>query len=395
MTADIVLSVLRAWRSGKSALLYGPPATGKTLVMTQLMAAIDEEATEFGSIGLNASDSRNPFQGVSAISNILGAGLPQPVKKVWLTFHQSLAYEDFVIGLAPRNSADGIELVPHAGVLTDAIAELQDADGAKSIVIFIDEINRGNAAKIFGEFLTFLDFDYRDSDATGVENPQRVPLPLRHLKVDGDSYEEVIRQDGSPFKLRHPSYFPRHIYVVATMNSVDRTAIPIDSALARRFDRIDMRPDLNLLMQLWGIEASSLASKAATPSELTPAECAVLIMDRVNLAIAENFGTDFELGHGLAMSLKPSEADAWDQLARLWDTTIFPQIEDRFSGRLEELASLLRVDEFSSSDYAWKYRESITGQQSTSALSPATLSKLPVELSKSSFQRLGSQQPPS
>ena len=395
MTNDPIEGILRAWQNGRSALLYGPPATGKTRVLAELLRRLEEPVTGRERTGLNPHFSQKPFRQMPGGPNLAVRGLPRPVKTVWMTFHQSLSYEDFVIGLAPRTSAAAMELVPTAGVLVDAIAELQSPTGANSVVIFIDELNRGNAAKIFGEFLTFFDFDYRETNAAGAVNARRIRLPLRHLKIVGDRYESLIRVDGTSTQLAYPSYFPRHLYVVATMNSVDRTAIPIDSALARRFDRIDLRPDIRLLLTRWDLDADELAARAATPEQLTPADCATLILDRVNLAIAENFGTDFELGHGLVMQLDPAHADAWLQLARLWDTVIFPQIEERFSGRLEELASLLRIDELGGTDYAWRYRKSLSGRQSTTALEPVSIGELPGDLAKRSLQRLASRQPPS
>lgn len=390
MTKDPVGSIFEAWNHGKSALLYGPPGTGKTRILSELLALVNKPHAPTGHIGFDLTDSGEPFKSVDEASNVRGGGLPHPVKTIWLTFHQSLSYEDFVLGLRPESVNDQVTLVPSAGALLDAVIELQKGDGAKSVVIFIDEINRGNAAKIFGEFLTFLDFDYRETDSSGADNPTKLPLPIRHLRHSAGKYAPVRRDDGSDAELDHPSYFPRHIYVVATMNSVDRTAIPIDSALARRFDRIDVRPDLDYLADAWSVPLDTLAAKASTPPALTAAEVALLILDRLNLAISENFGPDFELGHGLIANIDPTAADAWTQLARVWDRVLFPQIEDRFSGRTESLASALRVDEFASTPYAWRYRTSLIGEVSPSVLAPVSLTDIDADLAKTSLQLLAS-----
>ena len=390
VASNPVESVFDAWQNGKSALLYGPPGTGKTRILSELRRILETPEAALGQIGADPSDARNPFKSIAEMSSVAGSGLPKPVKTIWLTFHQSLGYDDFVIGLRP-DIIDGLPvLVPTAGALLEAVLELQKAGEAGSVVFFIDEINRGNAAKIFGEFLTFLDFEYRETDAHGVLNPNRVPLPVRHLQHSGNSYEPLRRGDGSSARLAYPSFFPRHIYVVATMNSVDRTAIPIDSALARRFDRIDIRPELHLLARTWSIEVDDLFERAKIPSQLTAGEVAILILDRINLAIAENFGTDFELGHGLFLQIKINEEDSWLQLERVWDRVIFPQIEDRFSGRPEELASVLRVEEFAGTGYAWRYRQSITGQSNSLVLEPVSLAEIRPELAKSSLQLLAS-----
>jgi len=358
--------------------------------LSELLAELEKPGLPIGEIGLDPSDSRNPFKSIDESSSTTGAGLPQPVKTVWLTFHQSLAYEDFVIGLRPESESGVVSLVPHAGILLDAVLDLQAGDGAQSVVIFIDEINRGNAAKIFGEFLTFLDFDYRATKPDGSDNPHKLPIPVRHLAHSDVAYSAIRRSDGSEAELAYPSYFPRHIYVVATMNSVDRAAIPIDSALARRFDRIDIRPDIGFLAERWEVDLDDLVTKSGTPSGLTAPETAILLIDRLNLALAENFGPDFELGHGLLIDLDPTASDPWGQLSRIWDRMLFPQIEDRFSGRAEELANTLRVEEFGAVPYAWRFRTSISGDSSASVISPISLSAIDPSLAQASLQLLAS-----
>lgn len=389
MAADPVESIFGAWSRGKSALLYGPPGTGKTRILSDLLRVLEQPDAPVGLIGLDMSDSRNPFKSMSESSSERGGGLPQPIKTIWLTFHQSLSYEDFVIGLQPESSDGQVTLVPRAGALLEAVAELQRGD-VGSVVIFIDEVNRGNAAKIFGEFLTFLDFDYRETDAAGDENPNRIPLPIRYLPHSDGHYAALRLSAGDDAELTYPSYFPRHLYVVGTMNSVDRTAIPIDSALARRFERIDIRPDLRLVAEEWGVDFDTLSEHAATPAALTAAETAVLVLDHLNYAITENFGPDFELGHGLIMGIEAGSETGWQQLARAWDRVLYPQIEDRFSGRTEELAAALRVEEFSGVPYAWRFRQSLGGDVSASVLAPASLTELDPELVKTSLQLLAS-----
>lgn len=389
MPSSPVDAIFGAWSRGKSALVYGPPGTGKTRVLSELLEVLQKPDVPVGRIGFDASDPGQPFKAVEESSSEFGGGLPKPIRTVWLTFHQSLGYEDFVVGLHPESVDGEVLLAPRAGVLLEAIAALQ-AGFTGSVVLFIDEINRGNAAKIFGEFLTFLDVDYRETRADGSENARRVPLPLRHLAHSADRYEPLRLSDGSDVELTYPSYFPRHLYVVATMNSVDRTAIPIDSALARRFERIDLRPDLEMLAGRWSVDLSTLAEKAATPEALEPCEAALLLLDRLNHAIAENFGADFELGHSLVLELDPASGDAWEQLARIWDRSLFPQLEDRFSGRPEELAALLRIEEFSGVPYAWRRRRSLGGETSQDVLANTSLTELDPVLATSSLQLLAS-----
>jgi len=384
--------ILSSWGAGRNALLYGPPATGKTRLIGELFQALNTPPESHLGILLDPDDKETPFSRPEQEITI-----PQPIKVVWTTFHQSYGYEDFVLGLRPEITAAGTRLQPWAGVFLDAALELADPESEyKSVVIFIDEVNRGNAARIFGEFMTFLDFDYREGGGVSI------PLPLRQLTYKDGQSEEIRRPGGKATTIPEGFTFPKHVYVVSTMNSVDRAAVPIDSALARRFDRIEMRPDLNVLAEHWGLDKLAIP----TPSEdnwetLTPFETGYLLLDRLNIAIASDLGPEFELGHGLLTpvvthttapdgSAQPiEERDAWRGLAKIWDGVLYPQLEDRYSGRPEQLMELLHVDTAPPvGGYAWTLRAAMGGTVEARTLTPVRASELDIDVIKRSFRWL-------
>jgi len=379
---DKLGNILSSWEKGRNVLLYGPPATGKTRLISELFQLLKAQTESTEGIILDPNDADTPFSRPER--NLF---IPKPVKVVWTTFHQSYGYEDFVLGLIPEMKGSGAELKPLAGVLLDAALELSDsASEYNSVVIFIDEINRGNAARIFGEFMTFLDFDYREDGRVAL------PLPLRHLKfIDGKS-EIIYRANGQQVEIPIGFTFPKHIYIVATMNSVDRAAVPIDSALGRRFDRIEMRPNLSVLAQQWGLEERLIPVPDDDNWEtLNPSETAYLLLDRLNLAIAADLGSEFELGHGLLTQLTTrdtSENNIWQDLAKAWDEVIYPQLEDRYSGRPEQLIDLLRADSPPTGNYAWKLRTALNSKIPARTLTPIRLSELETEDIKKSFRWL-------
>lgn len=384
--------ILSSWKAGRNALLYGPPATGKTRLISELFEALRRPPDSKQGILLDISNAETPFSRPE-----LEITIPRPVKVVWTTFHQSYGYEDFVLGLRPVIKANGTCLEPWSGVFLDAALELADPDSEiRSVVIFIDEINRGNAARIFGEFMTFLDFDYREDGSVSL------PLPLRQLAYARGQSEEIRRPGGKTATIPEGFTFPKHIYIVATMNSVDRAAVPIDSALARRFDRIEMRPNLDVLANHWGLEQTAITIPTDENWEaLTPFETAYLLLDRLNVAIASDLGPEFELGHGLLISVRASEIDGsgsqtlveekfvWHSLAKAWDDVMFPQLEDRYSGRPEQLMELLRVDASPpTGDYAWAMRATKGGTISARTLAPVRVSELDIDVIKRSFRWL-------
>lgn len=380
--------ILESWALNRNVLLYGPPGTGKTRILSQLYSQLQDGTSGSGALVANLQNQALPL----AYKKVDIPEIPGPTKTYWATFHQSFGYEDFVLGYKPTNSTNGVELQAHAGVLLDAILELCDEDSKyESAVIFIDEVNRANASRVFGEFMTFLDFDYRS------EGSIPLPMPLRQLSYREGVSETIYRLDGTKAKLVEGFTFPRHIYIVATMNSVDRSAVPIDSALARRFNRIEMAPDRSVLERKWGVE---LDSSTARDAEFTAHEVALQLFDFLNVHIANDLGPEFELGHGLFLgisdvpqdtNLSSSDDASWISLARVWDDVLFPQLEDRYAGRPEALIQLLRVTEFAGIDYLWALRSVPSQQSNIRALERTKVVEASVEKIKQSFTLLVSE----
>ncbi|ASJ39680.1 AAA family ATPase [Vibrio vulnificus] len=389
--SDKLNSILMSWKGCRNVLLFGPPATGKTRLISELFQALDNPPESQRGIVLDPNNIEIPFSRPEQEITI-----PQPTKVVWTTFHQSYGYEDFVLGLRPEISSEGTKLQPWAGVFLDAALELADPESQyKSVVIFIDEINRGNAARIFGEFMTFLDFDYREQGRV------TLPLPLRQLKYQDGVSEKICRAGGKEAQIPEGFSFPKDIYIVATMNSVDRAAVPIDSALGRRFDRIEMRPDLNVLAQQWGLDVEAIPEPTEENwATLNPFVTAYLLLDRINVSIASDLGSEFELGHGLLTSVAANrtitestqpvdDRDAWHILAKVWDDILYPQLEDRYSGRPEQLIELLRADTPPSiGEYAWKLRTAKGNLTPARTLAPVRLSELEISVIERSFRWL-------
>ncbi|WP_010671755.1 McrB family protein [Pantoea agglomerans] len=136
----------------------------------------------------------------------------------FVTFHQAYSYEDFVEGIRPELDEESGELSysPQDGVFR-LICKRAEADPEHRYAIFIDEINRGNVAKIFGELITLIETDKRTNGDKGM----RITLPYS----------------------RKPFGVPDNLDIYGTMNTADRSIALLDTALRRRFRFKELMPD--------------------------------------------------------------------------------------------------------------------------------------------------------
>lgn len=382
---ELVQRILAAWKRRHNVLLYGPPGTGKTYAMSYLWQML---ARGVGAplLFLDPDDATLPFKVVD-----VSLPFPEPVRREWITFHQNYSYEEFVVGLRPKPVSGVLSLSPRLGRLLDLAYSVDAASEEPAAgVLFIDEINRGNVSRIFGEFITFMDAEYRATMSDGNANPNRLPVPLPGVNVTGTETEDLERPDGGTAQLPHPWYFPFHIYAVASMNSVDRAVAPLDSALGRRFERIEARPDLAFLALWLGVKAEeiqakieqSLASDPGVPPPLSATETAWALLHRLNFVLSSTLGPEFELGHTFLMSVAGG-ADDQEQFVRLataWDEAVFPQLQERFIAREEDLIRILKADQPTPEGYVFRLRQPLVGEAETE-----TMSLEPVALSDSAI----------
>ena len=360
--------VLSALGTRKNVLLSGPPGTGKTLLLSQIVAQIRNTVTGSGRPALRTSSASDPL--TTTAGQGLTSSLPVPVQVDWITFHQGYSYEDFILGKRPVPAENGVKLEPHLGMLMSLAFEVADPSGPKGQLLIIDEISRANASQVFGEFITLLDPAYR----TTVEehpNPNAIPIKFPGISyVDGKSEPIVSQRRSSPVVLPSDWTFPEHVYVLAAMNSVDKAALPLDSALMRRFHKIQMQPDLGVLISafklnagdFW-VKAESMRQTGADLTTLTAEETVVLILERLNAAIAADLGEDFELGQGLVWPVVEAEQGLrWRALIDVWEHGIKPQLLERYAGRQDALKDLLHVKSFSTPTSFFSERTIFGGQ---------------------------------
>ena len=233
----------------KQVIFQGPPGTGKTYVAQALAECL--------------------------------AGYKERVMLV--QFHPSYAYEDFVQGFRPRNDGNGFEL--RNGPLLRA-AESATVDKNSKHFLVIDEINRGNLAKVFGELYFLL--EYRDKR-----------MRLQYSDED--------------FSL------PENLYIIGTMNTADRSIALVDMALRRRFYFVEFHPDKP--------PVKGLLRRYLKGNSLETMEWVADVVDRAN----EQLGDDRHAAVGPSHFMKQDLNDA--MVERIWEYGVLPYLEERLFGQ--------------------------------------------------------------
>lgn len=243
-------------------IYYGPPGTGKTYTLMQLL----KEEYGYEEDGEEAPRYR------------------------FVTFHQSYGYEEFVEGLRPvlhdEGNAGEVRYEIRAGVFKELCEQARE-EPEQRFAMVIDEINRGNISKIFGELITLIEPDKRE----GAKNAVTVTLPY-----SGDKFS-----------------VPANVFIIGTMNTADRSLALLDTALRRRFEFVPLLPDASKLVKL-----TTDAGVIDVPK----------MLERINERIEVLYDREHCIGHAYFMALH--DDPRLETLANIFRKRILPLLEEYF-----------------------------------------------------------------
>lgn len=261
---------------GENLILYGPPGTGKT---HKLAGKMEKYITQ------TSGEQINRYE--------------------FITFHQSYGYEEFVEGIRPvlsgddaTNAIDSIRYKVEPGVFRQICTRAEN-DWEHEYAIFIDEINRGNISKIFGELITLIEDDKRI--APGGKG-MRVRLPY----------------SKAPFGV------PANLSIIGTMNTADRSIAFIDVALRRRFRFEEMMPSSEVIREKVG--NSGMIDGVDVP----------LLLDTLNNRIEFLYDRDHMIGHSYFLNCTTLE-----DLRDVFLQNIIPLLQEYFYGDWEKICLVL------------------------------------------------------
>ncbi|MBC8871689.1 MAG: AAA family ATPase [Planctomycetes bacterium] len=265
-------------------ILYGPPGTGKTFWAERTardLSAHDAFGMPFDE--LNAERQRK----------VIGDGREQAGRVRFCCFHPAYGYEDFLEGYRPEETDGRMTFVLRSGIF-QRICDDAAASPNQRFYLIIDEINRGDIPRIFGELLTVLEKNKRG---------KAILLPLT-----GESFS-----------------VPSNVYVIGTMNTADRSIALLDTALRRRFGFIELMPD-----------SSTLGDAVIDGIPLGP------WLDELNRRICDHIGRDarnLQVGHSYLLEAEKPIA-TFPKFARIIHDDILPLLEEYC---YEDFAMLERI----------------------------------------------------
>jgi len=326
-----------------NTILYGPPGTGKTFSTTALALSLfernDNELLAHASsclseqyLGVPSNETWKNW--LEKFNKLVSEGRIE-----FTTFHQNYAYEDFVEGLRAEATPNGISYSIEQGIfkriayralyawLTGDTAPMDDhasvvvrvdswlngneldgneLDGqndAPPYVLIIDEINRGNMARILGELITLLEESKRarrTAEMSLGHQPLAVTLPFT----------------------KKPFMVPPNLYVIGTMNTADRSLVGLDLALRRRFNFVELsaRPEA---LQIHIESGNSLFLLAD-------------FLSVINRKIEEVYDRDHTIGHAFLTGITDLAG-----LARAMREKVLPQLREYFHDRPSTLKFVL------------------------------------------------------
>lgn len=208
------------------------------------------------------------------------------------TFHPSYTYEDFIEGYRPKETTSGgLELGLVDGLFKDVCAAAAANPDSRHVLI-IDEINRGNIPKVFGELITLLEKDKRG-------------LTVR------------LPQSGDEF------FVPPNVYLIGTMNTADRSIHLLDTALRRRFGFVEMMP-----------ESDPIAGETVGALALD------VFLDQLNAKVREIAGRERQIGHAVFFD-NGEVVQSPDVFAAIFRHEILPLLQEYLYEDYTQLAGVL------------------------------------------------------
>ena len=298
-------AIIEKGNAERNLILYGPPGTGKTYHTAIYAVAICNENGDFEKVKAEAETDYNKvydeYQKLIKNGNV-----------VFTTFHQAYGYEDFIEGIKPDISGGNIIYKVEDGVFKKFCSHAFK-NNSENCVFIIDEINRGNISKIFGELITLIEDDKREKAS--------VTLPYSSAQFT----------------------VPKNVYMLGTMNTADRSIALMDTALRRRFTFVEMMPEPDVFVK--GKNADGSIKEEITVNGVKIRS----LLGEINNRIEYLYDREHTIGHAYFKKFINNEGAAKD-LKQIFKNAIIPLLQEYFYDDYEKIALVLGDAKFKSQE---------------------------------------------
>lgn len=323
--SDSDISLAKMLELKKALILYGPPGTGKTYTVRELATQL--AISPYMNILQKSKNGNEKENAWDRIDKILSGTDPIDDCLKNLQMHINYSYEDFMVGQTIENNS----VVIKPGFIFDAIKKAKENEKVdKPYVIILDEINRTDISRVFGELFSAMEMSYRG---------KRYDLPYRvALNNIPKGYEEFFNNDG-----RMHFTIPDNLYFIGTMNEIDFSLERVDFALRRRFLWHFAGYSEDALLEMLDEDKDKVLTNERDKSDY------ITSCNNLNNIIIEEkaLGKKYEIGHAFFAMPKILYAESGNNLKKakklLWQISILPTIE-AYCGSMDEDTQKVLID---------------------------------------------------
>ena len=330
----------------KNNILFGPPGTGKTYSVAKHAVAICD------CMFMSRVEEMEYAKVMERFETLKNEG-----RISFVTFHQSYGYEEFIEGIKPdvKNEGGEVRYIREDGIFKRFCDEARGKQDA--YVFVIDEINRGNISKIFGELITLIE----ESKREGMMEAASVILP--------DSKKSFS--------------VPNNVYILGTMNTADRSIALMDTALRRRFQFIEMMPNAEVLTNL-GV-GKIIKGTGENQKELDIVE----MFETINKRIEILYDRDHTIGHAYFTKLVGKNMTV-NHLKKIFVKSIIPLLQEYFYEDYEKIQLILGDNNKSDEKYKFIVSKPMDLKLFGGNVDMSNFSEIRYELNKDAFDRIES-----